>query len=286
MCTVGELGHEQNWVQTIAVLKNDEFAIINYGEEIDILNEKLIKKNSLNETASALIVLHDGNLVSGSANGSIKIWRKHKIYEIIRNFHGHSGAVHCFTIFSNTDFASASADKTIRIWSSSGDHKRTLYGHTGSIWSLAALSNGDLASGSCDGTIKVWNRNGHLKKTLSDHSDCVKTLLVLNDGFLASGSSDHSIKIWNRTGHVIQTHRYHKGQVLALAQLPNGDLLSASNDGSIKIKSKNELLLQGDGIKDTLNLNYDVRTLIVLSNEEFISGSRLENIIWSSQNSK
>jgi phospholipase A-2-activating protein len=48
-------------------------------------------------------------------------------------------------------------DNCIKIADINGEVKLTLTGHSGFIWSMIVLPNGDLASASGDKTIKIWS---------------------------------------------------------------------------------------------------------------------------------
>lgn len=106
----------------------------------------------------SLLVLHNGNLVSGSSDGTIriyKIWSNgYKPERSIKN--AHSGEILSLVAFPDSDFASGSADGTIKIWTMNGDHKSTLSNGNRSLYkSLVVLPNSDLASGDCDYSIKI-----------------------------------------------------------------------------------------------------------------------------------
>jgi WD40 repeat protein len=74
----------------------------------------------------------------------------------------------------------------------------SLEGHTGSVKALIHLNMSHIASASEDKTIKIWNyENGALVKTLMGHSDTVTGLVLLNDGILVSISADRTMRTWN-----------------------------------------------------------------------------------------
>jgi WD40 repeat protein len=69
----------------------------------------------------------------------------------------------------------------------------TLQEHTSSVSALAMLPDGRLASASYDKTIRVWcPSTGACEAVLEGHTDWVNALAVLPDGRLASGGESAS----------------------------------------------------------------------------------------------
>ena len=67
----------------------------------------------------SLANLPNGDFLIGFSDGKIRIKDKNKLYcqDVKSILSGHSEIVSCFAVFSNGDFASASIDKKIIIWS-------------------------------------------------------------------------------------------------------------------------------------------------------------------------
>ena len=103
--------------------------------------------------------------------------------------------------------ASASDDKTVRLWDSATETGRvTLGGHLALVVAVAFSPDGKLvASASLDYTVKLWasaigTRTAHKTlegKTLKGHSDLVRAVAFSPDGKLvASASCDKTVRLW------------------------------------------------------------------------------------------
>jgi WD40 repeat protein len=105
----------------------------------------------------------------------------------------------------------------------------TLTAHEDRITSVVQLNNDDLATASSDRTIKIWNLTSYqTKRTINAHNDLILCMALLKNGNLASGSMDTTIRIWNpSTGEHLQTLRGHAEGVYDLKMTDNGYLLSS-----------------------------------------------------------
>ncbi len=191
---------------------------------------------------NSIAITPDGKtLVSGSGDGTIKLWNLEK-EEQIRTFTGHSDWVSSVAISPDgKTFASGSGDKTIKLWNLEKEEPiRTFAGHSEPVRSVAISPDSKtLASGSWDNTIKLWNlETGKQIRPLAGHSHTVVSVAISPDGeTLASGSVDKTIKLWNlETGEQIRTFIGHSDSVNSVAISPDGKtLVSGSDDKTIKI---------------------------------------------------
>jgi WD40 repeat protein len=97
--------------------------------------------------------------------------------------------------------ASASDDKTVRLWdSATGAARRTLEGHSAYVRAVAFSPDGKLvASASVDKTVRLWDSaTGAACRTLEGHSDYVYAVAFSPDGKLvASASGDKTVRLWD-----------------------------------------------------------------------------------------
>ncbi|WP_425244887.1 trypsin-like peptidase domain-containing protein [Streptomyces sp. NEAU-NA10] len=137
--------------------------------------------------------------------------------------------------------ATASADKTIRLWNpATRETRTTLRGHTDEVNAVAFSPDGrTVATGSDDGSVHLWNAaTGKLRTTLPGHRNAVWSMAYSPDGHtLATGSDDGTVHLWNPTTRETRTTlRGHTDHVTSVAYSPDGrTLATASADKTIRL---------------------------------------------------
>eukprot|EP00340_Litonotus_pictus_P002583 CAMPEP_0170523722 /NCGR_PEP_ID=MMETSP0209-20121228/9145_1 /TAXON_ID=665100 ORGANISM="Litonotus pictus, Strain P1" /NCGR_SAMPLE_ID=MMETSP0209 /ASSEMBLY_ACC=CAM_ASM_000301 /LENGTH=641 /DNA_ID=CAMNT_0010811985 /DNA_START=40 /DNA_END=1962 /DNA_ORIENTATION=- len=144
----------------------------------------------------SLLKWDDSTFVSGSSNGSIKIWDSKK-NECIATIM-HSEYIYSIRKLNDKQFSSASSDCTIKIWDfQERKFLKTLKGHTKNVFCLCVMTEKIFVSGSGDNTIKVWDIDKESSiKTFEGHDDSVMCLCKLSDDQFISGSWDNTLKLW------------------------------------------------------------------------------------------
>ncbi len=206
----------------------------------------------------------DGQLIaSASDDNTVRLWNREGT--LINTFKGHSDGVSAVSFrptkpFSSQDnlahskshipiqpsnpqtdqliLASASHDKTIKLWSSINQSHVILRGHQDDVQDVTfSPDSQQIATASNDRTVKLWDRNGNLLKTLTGHQDQVYSISFSPDGeLIASGSRDGTVKLWHRSGTLIKTIKGHQDWVLNVSFSPDSErLASASRDRTVKI---------------------------------------------------
>jgi hypothetical protein len=105
---------------------------------------------------------------------------------------GHKRPVTALTVLDDGRLASASHDRTIRVWNTdTGAEPLVLTGHEGAVTALAALPGGRLVSGSKDKTVRVWQVVDSSSRVVARHPGKVTALAALADGRVVSASKGH-----------------------------------------------------------------------------------------------
>ncbi|MEG3843991.1 WD40 repeat domain-containing protein [Microcoleus sp. herbarium14] len=220
------------------------------------------RTDALNSASEALVLSNEKNQL-GVLENSIKIGRdslkstalpadtKNQIAERLRQavsgvqernrFEQHNKSVLDVTVSPDgNSVASASADKTVKLWSKEGKLLKT-FKHADIVTSVSfSLDGKKIATGSADRTIRIWQVDNDQSaiNTLSGHTGIVTSVSFSPDGkTLASGSNDNTVKIWNLTSKkLLQTLTGHKDWVLGLSFSPDGKTIaSASADKTVKL---------------------------------------------------
>lgn len=137
--------------------------------------------------------------------------------------------------------ATASGDKTVKLWDRNGDEVMTL-SHPDVVWDVAFSPERYsyvIATAGKNNIATLWSKDGKRLHTLRGHRAQVRHVAFSPDGAtLATASADQTVKLWNRDGKQLVTLDGHGGEVYAVAFSPNGETLAtASGDETIKIWS-------------------------------------------------
>ena len=100
---------------------------------------------------------------------------------------------------TGAQFASASNDGVIRLFTLNGDLVAELNGHESFIYSLAALPSGELVSSGEDRTVRVWN-DTQCVQTITHPAISVWSVAVCEEnGDIATGASDRVTRVFTRS---------------------------------------------------------------------------------------
>jgi WD40 repeat protein len=139
---------------------------------------------------------------------------------------------------NGTQIASASRDRTARIYNTSSGNLETTYtGHNAPLYAVAFLPDGNVASAGRDKTIHIWDtKEGKKKAQISGFDGEIETLLAAGE-FLFSASADGLVKQHVLSDRkLLHTFTGHGDAVYSLASDADSKrLASGSYDGVINI---------------------------------------------------
>ncbi len=243
-------------VWCLVSLNNQSFASASDDTNIKIWNREQNSSSfecirNLTEPTSqiyTLALLKEMFLISGLADGSIKVWHLSN-FSLIQTLTEHSLKILGLAVFENGYFVSVSADKKTIIWNYNFNSHNFIKNATlvdkSEVWSVSEFSNNSFVTGNIKGDIKVWLFFEEYKpiQTLNTRKE-VLDLKVLNNAFLVSASEDGKITVWdnNFQSKEIQAH---SRAVLTLNIFDaSGTLISSSEDKTIKTWNTRQYILE------------------------------------------
>lgn len=208
------------------------------------------------DNAEALLLGHSRNvcaldvdpagefIVSGAWDAEARIWPVGK-WESQTVLTGHEGSVWAVLAFDKETVITASADKLIRVFHTSGKLLRKIKGSGAPVRALCRIPKGhpsgaDFASACNEGIIRLWTISGTQVAELNGHESFIYSLAVTPSGELVSSSEDRTLRVW-RGNECIQTITHPALSVWAVAVCAEtGDIVSGASDRIVRIFTRSQ----------------------------------------------
>src|SRR6266702_3617040 len=147
-------------------------------------------------------------IVSGSDDGTIRVWNATTEETVVGPFSGHTSSV--WSVAFSPDglrIVSGSYDQTIRVWNATTGE--TAAGpftvHTSSVLSVAFSPDGRrIVSGSWDRTIRAWNATTGMTET-TRHVDFTDHSIINDEGWICDSKGE--LLVWILPIHRAHLHR-------------------------------------------------------------------------------
>jgi F-box and WD-40 domain protein 7 len=171
-------------------------------------------------------------IVSGSFNGSIKIWNLNSNY-YIKMLTYHTEEIYCLHLYKDY-IISGSRDTNIFIYNYITEETECLEGHTDSVWSIDTDKDGNIYSCSLDGTVRIWTKNdNNYKNKILKISDYAVLKLIIYNELIIIGTWNGTIEIWNKNKRIFSM-KTHQTYVSGM-KLINNFLITSGNNNQVKI---------------------------------------------------
>ncbi|NTW02139.1 MAG: hypothetical protein HGA19_12775 [Oscillochloris sp.] len=188
-----------------------------------------------------------GRLLAIAGGSQISLWDLQDGH-MRSQFSGHGGLISALAFSPDErSLASASYDRTVRLWRTGDDAASvaspflaSIPAHPDQVTSVVFSPDGALlATGGADRTVRIWRTiDRTLVQTLSGHGGGVEALVFSPAGdVLAAGSRGRSLRLWATRGwRLLRSIDGHGGAVESLAFSPDGGLIaSGAVDRSTRI---------------------------------------------------
>lgn len=176
----------------------------------------------------ALATTNDNYIISGSWDGTARLWQDGKC---VQTMEGHEGAVWAVL---HTDYGvlTGGADRTIRLWKDGRQIKNFPAGKD-CIRALALHPLGFVSAGN-DAVIRIHSFEGDILQSLEGHESFIYDLATTSNGDIFSVGEDRSLRYW-QNGELMQIIAHPAMSVWSVRLMSNGDVVTGSSDAVVRI---------------------------------------------------
>jgi cytochrome c len=186
---------------------------------------------------NAVAVLKDGRLATGGEDGKVAIWKPGEPVPA-QTFEGHTAPIVSLAVSPDGNtIASASWDRTIRLWPLAGGTPKILEGHSQNVNGVAFTSDGkNLVSAGYDATVRIWPLAGSGSPVIVTLPAALNAVALASDGEIAAAAADGRVFFVGPGGEKRDEVAAMESPIISLAVSPDGALVAAAGiRGSVAI---------------------------------------------------
>lgn len=203
---------------------------------------------------NAVAIAKDGRVFTGGEDGCIAVWKPGNPVPL-QTFEGHTAPIVSLALSPDgKTIASASWDRTIRLWPLGGGSPRVLEGHTQNVNGVAFTADGkSLVSAGYDLTVRIWPLGGSDNVAVVTVPAPLNAIAVAADGEIATAAADGRVFIISAKGELAAEIAASETPIISLSISPDGALIAAAGiRGSVAVvhrqSRKVERTLVGPGL--------------------------------------
>lgn len=186
---------------------------------------------------NAVAAANDGRLFTGGEDGRIAVWRPGAPTPAV-TYEGHTAPIVALALSPDgATLASASWDRTIRLWSLAGGAPRVLEGHSQNVNGVAFSADGrTLVSAGYDATVRIWTLGAPGSPVIATLPAALNAVVVADDGEIAAAAADGRVFFVSAKGETAGEVAASETPLIALAISPDGRFIAAAGiRGSVAI---------------------------------------------------
>lgn len=234
----------------------------------DHLCERQLKGHT--KKVSCLTALPDDRVVSGSDDGTLRVWDTGNVARSLSGGGGYDSRTKFVSVPPSRFVSWSMESAALQVWdATSGTYEHLLTGHEDKVTCVAPLPGGLIVSGSSDETLRVWDvASGkcvrvlgkssapsslvrflinlmHLENYLVPFADIaginlapIQCVVALPGARVLSGSGgqENALRVWNvASGACERLLKGHTGTVTSLSALPDGRIVSKSERHTLDV---------------------------------------------------
>ncbi len=177
---------------------------------------------------NAVALIGDGRQVTGGEDGKIAVWKNGSPVPE-RTFEGHTAPIVALAVSpAGNTIASASWDRTIRLWPLNGGAPRSLTGHDQNVNGVAFTSDGKLVSAAYDATVRIWPLSGNGAPVIVTVPTPLNTVAVAPDGEIAAAGANGRVYFIGPDGEKRGDVEVAETPIISVTVSPDGALIAAA----------------------------------------------------------